>query len=86
MIPQSGGNYTYLHEAYGSLPAFLYLWMTVTIGIPGSRAVAALTFANYVLQPFFPNEQTPPDAALRIVGILLIRKYVCFLCAFLCVD
>ncbi|KAK8392183.1 hypothetical protein O3P69_017645 [Scylla paramamosain] len=59
MIPQSGGNYTYLHEAYGPMPAFILIWMTVTIAIPGSRAVAALTFANYV-------------SALRIIGILLI--------------
>ncbi|MPC81736.1 Asc-type amino acid transporter 1 [Portunus trituberculatus] len=73
MIPQSGGNYTYLHEAYGPLPAFILLWMTVTISIPGSRAVAALSFANYVVQPFFPNEQTPPQSALRIIGILLIH-------------
>ncbi|XP_063849252.1 Y+L amino acid transporter 2-like [Scylla paramamosain] len=72
MIPQSGGNYTYLHEAYGPMPAFILIWMTVTIAIPGSRAVAALTFANYVVQPFFPNEQTPPQSALRIIGILLI--------------
>nr|XP_045592765.1 Y+L amino acid transporter 2-like [Procambarus clarkii] len=72
MIPQSGGNYTYLHEAFGPLPAFLYLWMVVMIGIPGGRAIGALTFANYILQPFFPGCQEPPQSAIRIVGILLI--------------
>ncbi|KAG0712261.1 Large neutral amino acids transporter small subunit 2 [Chionoecetes opilio] len=40
--------------------------------IPSGRAVAALTFANYVLQPFFPDGQPPPDYALRLIGIALI--------------
>src|SRR3982751_5551275 len=26
-FPQAGGEYVYLREAYGSLPAFLYGWM-----------------------------------------------------------
>ncbi|KAG0721504.1 Y+L amino acid transporter 2 [Chionoecetes opilio] len=72
MIPQTGGNYAYLYEAYGSFPAFIYLWTTVTIIVPGGRAVMALTFANYVLQPFFPDGQPPPDSALRLVGIALM--------------
>ncbi|XP_069182692.1 Y+L amino acid transporter 2-like [Procambarus clarkii] len=72
MIPQSGGNYTYLLEAFGPLPAFLYLWMVVMISIPGSRAIGALTFANYILQPFFPGCQEPPQSAVTIVGILLV--------------
>ncbi|KAG7169553.1 Large neutral amino acids transporter small subunit 2-like [Homarus americanus] len=72
MIPQSGAEYTYLHEAFGPLPAFLQVWISVMIGIPGNRAIGSLTFANYVLQPFFPSCQGPPDSALRIVGALLI--------------
>lgn len=75
MIPQSGAEYTYIHEAFGPVPAFLYLWMVVTIGVPSSRAIGSLTFANYILQPFFPDCQQPPDSALRLVGILLIREY-----------
>ncbi|KAG0727124.1 Large neutral amino acids transporter small subunit 2 [Chionoecetes opilio] len=74
MIPQSGGKYAYLYEAYGSFPAFIYLFYMVSISIPGGRAVSALTFANYVLQPFFPDGQPPPDSALRLIGIALIGE------------
>lgn len=76
MIPQSGGNYTYLHEAFGPLPAFLYVWMAVMVGIPSSRAIVALTFANYVTQPFFDDRAKAPDAALKMIGILLIGKWL----------
>ncbi|XP_063596532.1 Y+L amino acid transporter 2-like [Penaeus indicus] len=72
MIPQSGGSYTYLHEAFGPMVAFLDLWLSVTIGIPCGRAIGALTFANYVVQPFFPTCAHVPQAAVKLLAIALI--------------
>lgn len=32
-IPRSGGEYAYLRETLGEVPAFLYGWMRLTVGI-----------------------------------------------------
>ncbi|KAF0299047.1 Y+L amino acid transporter 1 [Amphibalanus amphitrite] len=54
-IPKSGGDYAYILEAFGPLPAFLFLWDANLIFVPTTNAIMGLTFGNYVLQPFFPN-------------------------------
>ena len=70
---QSGGDYAYIHEAFGALPAFLYLWAALLVIIPAGNAITALTFANYLLQPFWP-ECDPPVAATRLIAALVICK------------
>ena len=70
---QSGGDYAYIHEAFGALPAFLYLWAALLVIIPAGNAITALTFANYLLQPFWP-ECDPPVVATRLIAALVICK------------
>ena len=38
MKPQAGGEYIYIRDAYGELPAFLYAWTWFTIAKPASIA------------------------------------------------
>ena len=38
------------------------------------NAITALTFANYVLEPFYP-ECDPPTDAVRIIAALLICRF-----------
>ncbi|KAH1005924.1 hypothetical protein HUJ04_006823 [Dendroctonus ponderosae] len=73
-IPKSGGDYTYINEAYGSLPSFLYLWAANVIFVPTTNSIMGLTFAKYVIQPFFPNCDMP-DLGVRLVAAAVI----CFL-------
>ncbi len=50
-FPHAGGEYVYLREAFGGLPAFLNGWMRFCIGNPGSiaaYAVGMMTFLNGV--------------------------------------
>ncbi|XP_050305082.1 large neutral amino acids transporter small subunit 1-like [Anthonomus grandis grandis] len=73
-IPKSGGDYTYINEAYGSLPSFLYLWAANVVFVPTTNSIMGLTFAKYVIQPFFP-ECDMPDLGVRLVAAAVI----CFL-------
>ncbi|CAK1588006.1 unnamed protein product [Parnassius mnemosyne] len=79
-LAQSGGDYHYINEAYGPLPAFLYLWDANLIFVPSTNAIMALTFANNLLEPIFPN--CPIDmlskkliAAITICLLTFINAY-----------
>jgi len=41
MKPQAGGEYVYIRDAYGPLPAFLYAWTWFVVAKPGSVATIA---------------------------------------------
>ena len=47
MYPHAGGQYIYLREAYGELPAFLYGWMIFAVVQTGTIAALAVGFAQY---------------------------------------
>ncbi|KOX71791.1 Y+L amino acid transporter 2 [Melipona quadrifasciata] len=70
-IPRSGGDYAYIYEAFGDLPAFLYLWAANLIFVPTTNAIMGLTFAEYVLKPFFPNCSIP-DNSVRLLAAVTI--------------
>lgn len=67
-IPKSGGDYTYISEAFGDLPSFLYIWDATVIFVPATNAIMSLTFASYVLQPFFASECEVPKIALQLLA------------------
>src|SRR5947209_868480 len=50
MIPQAGGPYVYLREAFGRLPAFLFGWTEFLVIRTGSIATLAAAFGlNFAL-------------------------------------
>ena len=55
-LQKAGGNYAYILEAYGGLPAFLCSWTTVLIIDPAAIAAVTLTFGTYAVKPFTENE------------------------------
>jgi APA family basic amino acid/polyamine antiporter len=61
-LPRTGGDYVYLYEAYGPLPAFLSGWVSFLIGFAGPSAASAFAFAKYTLGAF---PQTTPHSVER---------------------
>ena len=45
--PDVGGQYAYLRDAYGPMPAFLYGWSLLLVIQSGGMAAVAITFARY---------------------------------------
>jgi amino acid transporter len=62
MIPQAGGPYVYLREAYGRLPAFLFGWSEFLVNRTGSMATLAAAFARYFAQIWKPPPGVRPEA------------------------
>src|SRR5438874_2595116 len=50
MMPQTGGQYVFLHRAYGPFVAFLYGWALFAVIQSGSIAALAYVFAEYAMR------------------------------------
>ena len=73
MLPHSGGQYVYLREAYGTLPAFLTGWvffLVIQSGAIAAVSVACARFLSYLL-PAVPGLLTwfPVLLILGLTGI-----------------
>ena len=73
-MPQAGGQYVYLREAFGKLPAFLFGWTFFVVIQTGTIAAVAVAFAKFA-GIFFPSIQGP---MLQVVGIgvILVLSWV----------
>ncbi len=69
MFPKSGGQYQYLKEAFGEMPAFVYGWAMFSVIQCGTIAAVAVAFAKFfsALFPWFG-----PDNVLADLGFLKV--------------
>ena len=75
MIPATGGQYVYLREAYGSLPAFLCGWTYFFVVLSASIAWLGISFANY-LGYFVPLSPLAAKAiALALIAAVSYINY-----------
>lgn len=75
MIPKSGGDYAYIGTAFGPLPAFLYLWVALLILVPTGNAITALTFAQYLLKPFWASCEAPIEAVQLLAAVITCKYF-----------
>lgn len=69
-LPRAGGEYVYLREAYGPMPAFLSGWTSFFLGFSAPLAVASYIAAMYLLTPF--GVDPGQTGRLRIVAAVII--------------
>ncbi|MGB8952922.1 MAG: amino acid permease [Candidatus Aminicenantales bacterium] len=67
-MPEAGGAYVYLREAYGSIVAFLFGWTLFLVIDSGSIATLAVAFSSKYLPHFF----TISPVAQKAVCVVLI--------------
>ncbi len=74
-LPRTGGDYVYLYEAYGPLPAFLSGWVSFLIGFAAPGAASAFASAKYMLTPFRGSLGTDITVLERAVATVLILTF-----------
>ena len=69
LLPQAGGVYVYLREAYGDAAAFVFGWLYVLITTPTTVAALAVVFAEFLLNVL----GVPTNArAIQLIAIAAI--------------
>ncbi|HEY0314421.1 MAG TPA: amino acid permease [Allosphingosinicella sp.] len=73
--PETGGQYAYLRDAFGPLPAFLYGWSLLLVIQSGGMAAVAITFARYFV---VLTGWDVPEGAIAAGTLALLTLVNCF--------
>ena len=69
-FPSAGGDYHFIHLAYGKRPAFLFAWARATVITTGSIALLAFVFGDYASQLYSLGAYSPAIYACIVVLLL----------------
>ena len=67
MMPEAGGEYVFLREAYGDLPAFLFGWSSVMLIASGGLAAVSTALASF-LASFVPLDAVWVTREVHLLG------------------
>ncbi|HEX8839466.1 MAG TPA: amino acid permease [Sphingomicrobium sp.] len=73
--PEVGGQYAYLRDAFGPMPAFLYGWSLLLVIQSGGMAAVAITFARYFNDLVHLSVS---DSLVAVVTLSLLTLINCF--------
>ena len=76
MIPKSGGEYAYLMEAMGQLPAFLFSWTFVLVIRPSTVAIVCLIMGTYTAEYITDSDCFDNDMVARIFAVMALCEYM----------
>ena len=73
-FPSTGGDYHFLHRAYGRKLSFLFAWARMSVIQTGSVALLAFIFGDYISQIYSLGEfSSVIYAALAVVGLTAVN-------------
>lgn len=93
-MPEAGGQYVYLREAYGPLSGFLFGWVLFLVTMAGSIAALGVAFAEYFgyFFPFLSTKKIIFSTAIKVfknsyeyslsIGQVVAIAVIIFLSAF----
>jgi len=71
-MPEAGGEYVYLREAFGPLVAYLSGWTSFFVGFSGAIAAAALAFIGYLHQLAPVPDSAALSGKLAAIAVLAV--------------
>ncbi|XP_078031101.1 b(0,+)-type amino acid transporter 1 isoform X3 [Epinephelus lanceolatus] len=77
VIPESGGEFIYILWTAGKVVAFMFVFTFIIVMDPASSTGIALSFAEYILAPFYSG-CSPPQLVLKLVaaGAIIVLAIV----------
>jgi len=80
-IPLNGGAQVYLSKIFGEWAGFLFTWCAVTVLKPGSAAIIAIIFGEYIVRAFIGAEAMDAspwiNKGVALLGLVLVTALNC---------